>query len=161
MAIDKADWHWDDTEKLYRKTNNVEGKLTEEQQEEIWLLASNHIGLFLRWLIDRGFNELIDESDEESCVQVREGKMSGAEYLMYILNGAFCEKDLKHNVHDSRGHGKYAIDHHKALERRLWPDKGRNAEQHEQDADDERQPAKAGMVTHDALPPSAPREGSA
>lgn len=48
MAIDKADWHWDDTEKLYRKTNNVEGKLTEEQQEEIWLLASNHIGLFLR-----------------------------------------------------------------------------------------------------------------
>ena len=77
MSIDKADWHWDDAEKLYRKTNNVEGKLTEEQQEEIWLLASNHIGLFLRWLIDRGFNELIDESDEESCVQVREGKMSG------------------------------------------------------------------------------------
>lgn len=46
MSIDKADWHWDDAEKLYRKTNNVEGKLTEEQQEEIWLLASNHIGLF-------------------------------------------------------------------------------------------------------------------
>ena len=84
MAIDKADWHWDDTEKLYRKTNNVEGKLTEEQQEEIWLLASNHIGLFLRWLIDRGFNELIDESDEKYCVQVREGKMSGAEYIMYM-----------------------------------------------------------------------------
>ena len=59
MSIDKADWHWDDTEKLYRKTNNVKGELTEEQQEEIWLLASNHIGLFLRWLIDRGFNELI------------------------------------------------------------------------------------------------------
>lgn len=35
MAIDKADWHWDDTEKLYRKTNNVKGELTEEQQEEI------------------------------------------------------------------------------------------------------------------------------
>ena len=59
MAIDKADWHWDDTEKLYRKTNNVEGKLTEEQQEEIWLLASNHIGLFLRWLIDRGLTSLL------------------------------------------------------------------------------------------------------
>ena len=100
MSIDKADWHWDDAEKLYRKTNNVEGKLTEEQQEEIWLLASNHIGLFLRWLIDRGFNELIDESDEESCVQVREGKMSGAEYLMHILDGAFCENDIKPNVRD-------------------------------------------------------------
>ena len=25
MAVDKADWHWDDTEKLYRKTNNVKG----------------------------------------------------------------------------------------------------------------------------------------
>ena len=100
MAVDKADWHWDDTEKLYRKTNNVKGELTEEQQEEIWLLASNHIGLFLRWLIDRGFNELIDESDEESCVQVREGKMSGAEYLMHILDGAFCENDIKPNVRD-------------------------------------------------------------
>ncbi len=46
------------------------------------------------------FNELIDESDEESCVQVREGKMSGAEYLMYILDGAFCENDIKPNVRD-------------------------------------------------------------
>lgn len=100
MAIDKADWHWDDTEKLYRKTNNVEGKLTEEQQEEIWLLASNHIGLFLRWLIDRGFNELIDESDEESCVQVREGKMSGAEYIMYILDGVLCDDVIKPEVYD-------------------------------------------------------------
>lgn len=52
MAIDKADWHWDDTEKLYRKTNNVEGK------------------------------------------------MSGAEYLMHILDGAFCENDIKPNVRD-------------------------------------------------------------
>ena len=94
MAIDKADWHWDDTEKLYRKTNNVEGKLTEEQQEEIWLLASNHIGLFLRWLIDRGFNELIDESDEKYCVQVREGKMSGAEYIMYILAVSYTHLTL-------------------------------------------------------------------
>ena len=85
MAIDKADWHWDDTEKLYRKTNNVEGKLTEEQQEEIWLLASNHIGLFLRWLIDRGFNELIDESDEESCVQVREGKIITISSILMIM----------------------------------------------------------------------------
>ena len=35
------------------------------------------------------FVELIDESDEESCVQVREGKMSGAEYLMVgaVANG--------------------------------------------------------------------------
>ena len=90
MSIDKADWHWDDAEKLYRKTNNVEGKLTEEQQEEIWLLASNHIGLFLRWLIDRGFNELIDESDEESCVQVREGKMSGAECVL-PFSFRFCD----------------------------------------------------------------------
>ena len=105
MSIDKADWHWDDTEKLYRKTNNVKGELTEEQQEEIWLLASNHIGLFLRWLIDRGFNKLIDESDEESCVQVREGKMSGAEYLMHILDGAFCENDIKPNVQQPYLHG--------------------------------------------------------
>ena len=100
MAIDKADWHWDDTEKLYRKTNNVEGKLTEEQQEEIWLLASNHIGLFLRWLIDRGFNELIDESDEKYCVQVREGKMSGAEYLMHTPSPLVNPNKICYNIRD-------------------------------------------------------------
>lgn len=39
MAIDRADWHWDSTEELYRKTNSITGELTEAQEDEIVALA--------------------------------------------------------------------------------------------------------------------------
>ena len=55
MAIDRADWHWDTAEKEFRETNGITGGLTQEQIKQIWLLASDHIGLFVQWIIDRGF----------------------------------------------------------------------------------------------------------
>ena len=55
MAIDRADWHWDSAEKLYRETHGITGELTDEQENEIWLLAGDHIGMFLRWIIENGF----------------------------------------------------------------------------------------------------------
>ncbi len=37
MSIDRAEWHWESVENLYRKTYNVTGELTEKQENEIWL----------------------------------------------------------------------------------------------------------------------------
>lgn len=75
MAIDRADWHWDSAEELYRKNRNITGDLTDEQEEIIWLFAGNHIGLFLRWIIEHGFEG--EDVDEDECGKVRSGQMSG------------------------------------------------------------------------------------
>lgn len=96
MAIDRADWHWDDAEKLYCETNNITGELTEEQENEIWLLAGNHIGLFLRWIIDRGFQG--EDADPDSCDKVRRGLMSGTEYLMQWCDGKLWDEDICDDV---------------------------------------------------------------
>lgn len=96
MAIDRADWHWDSAEKLYRETHNITGELTEEQEDEIWLLAGNHIGLFLRWIIDRGFQG--EDADPESCEKVRSGLMSGTEYLMQWCDGKLWDEDIREDI---------------------------------------------------------------
>ncbi|GEM_PF-4446153 len=37
------------------KNHKITGEFTQEQVDEIWLYVSNHIGLFLKWLIDHNF----------------------------------------------------------------------------------------------------------
>ncbi len=96
MAIDRADWHWEIAEKLYRKTHNISGKLTEKQENEIWMFAANHIGLFLRWIIENNLEG--DCADEEDCEKVRNGQMSGTEYLIDNCDGKFWDDDVKEDV---------------------------------------------------------------
>lgn len=96
MAIDRADWHWDTTEKLYRKTHNITGELTEKQLDEIWLLAGNHIGLFLRWIIEKGFEG--DIADKEHCDMVRSGKITGTEYLFSDCDGKLWDEDIREDI---------------------------------------------------------------
>ena len=93
MAIDRADWHWDSAEKIYREKHKATSELTEEQEYEIWLLAGNHIGLFLRWIIDNNLEG--EEADEADCGKVRAGQMSGAEYLLMNCDGKLWDEDIK------------------------------------------------------------------
>lgn len=98
MAIDRADWHWDDAQKLYRQTNGIgEGEsFTEEQEDEIWLYAGNHIGMFLQWLIDNGFEG--EDSEAEDTEKVRNGQWTGTEYLMNCCDGKFIYDDVREDV---------------------------------------------------------------
>lgn len=92
MAIDRYDWHYDSAEKAFCERNNITGELTEEQQEKICLYAADHIGLFLRWVIESGFEG--EESDPEGCERVRNGEITGAEYLMEYCDGKFWDCDI-------------------------------------------------------------------
>ena len=83
MAIDRADWHWESAEKLYREKNNIVGNLTNEQIKMIWLYSANHIALFLRWIIDRDMQG--SGSNKEDCDKVRNGQMSVLEYFFLKL----------------------------------------------------------------------------
>ena len=96
MAIDRADWHWDSAEKSYREAHGVTGDLTQDQINQVWLLAANHIGLFLQWIIDRGFEG--EDADPQDCAQVRARKMSGAEYLMVDCDGKLWDSDIRDDV---------------------------------------------------------------
>jgi hypothetical protein len=96
MAIDRADWHWDTAEKEFRETNGITGGLTQEQIKQIWLLASDHIGLFVQWIIDRGFEG--EDADPEDCEKVRFRQMTGSEYLMINCDGKLCESDIREDV---------------------------------------------------------------
>ncbi len=92
MTIDRVDWHWKSTEELYRKTHDISGELTDEQQNEIWLMAGNHIGLFLRWIIDNNLQG--EDFDEADCEKVRSGLMTGTECLLKSCDGKFWGDDV-------------------------------------------------------------------
>lgn len=96
MAIDRADWYWESTEKLYRETHGITGELTETQEEEILSLSANHIGLFIRWVIENGMEG--EEADKEDCEKVRTGQMSGTEYLLNDCDGKFWDYDIKEDL---------------------------------------------------------------
>ena len=99
MAIDRMDWHWDSAEKAYRECTGNRDELTEEQQDEIQHYAADHIGLFLRWIIDNGF-EGTDEDiiDQSECERVRRGDMSGTDYFLNNCDGKFWEDDLCESI---------------------------------------------------------------
>ncbi len=96
MTIDRADWYWESAEKLYRETHGIMGELTEAQEDEIWSLSANHIGLFLRWIIENGMES--DDADKEDCEKVRNGQMSGTEYLFCNCDGKLWKSDIKEDL---------------------------------------------------------------
>lgn len=96
MTLERADWHWDSAEKQYREKNNCSGALTDEQQWEIWLKAANHIGMFLWWIIDRGFEG--ENLDAGECDMVRNGQMTGTEFFMRYCDGKLWDDDIREDV---------------------------------------------------------------
>lgn len=96
MSIDRYDWHYDSAAKAYRERNNITGELTDERSDEVCLYASDHIGLFLRWIIENGFEG--EESDPEGCERVRKGEITGAQYLMEYCDGKFWDSDICNEI---------------------------------------------------------------
>lgn len=96
MAVDRFDWHYDSAAKAYRERNNITGELTEEQADEVCLYAADHIGLFLRWVIENNFEG--EESDPEGCERVRAGEITGAQYLMEYCDGKFWDVDISDEI---------------------------------------------------------------
>lgn len=96
MSIDRADWHWESAEKLFREKHGIAGNLTEEQENTIWLHAANHIGLFLKWIINHGMEG--DDADREDCDKVKSGQMSGTEYFFKNCDGKLLDEDIRADI---------------------------------------------------------------
>lgn len=96
-SVDRADWQYETTEQEYREAHALTGELTPEQIAQIWLLASDHIGQFLRWIIDRGFEG--EDADPDGCRKVREGTITGSEYLLAYCDGKLWWSDICEQLH--------------------------------------------------------------
>lgn len=92
MAIDRFDWHFNSAADAYRESHGIKGELTEEQVDEVCLYAADHIGLFLRWVIENGYEG--EDSDPVGCERVRRGEITGAEYLLGYCDGKFWDSDI-------------------------------------------------------------------
>lgn len=98
MTIDKGDWHWEDTAKEYRRRMGIPDNavLTEEQAEEVWAYAGNHIGLFIQWIIENGFEG--QDADEERAERIRKGEMLGTEYFINSCDCKFLDEDVSEEI---------------------------------------------------------------
>lgn len=91
-SIDRVDWHYETAEKEYKEKHSITGDLTPEQISEVELMAANHIGVFIKWIIDRGFEG--EDADIEGCKKVRDREITGSEYLIQYCDGKLWWTDI-------------------------------------------------------------------
>jgi len=84
-------------EEIYREINDYQDELNEKQLDEIRHLAADHIGLFLRWIIERGYERKSAETFAE-CQRVRRGELSGVDYFLKNCGGKFREEDINEEI---------------------------------------------------------------
>lgn len=96
MTIDRFDWHYNSAAETFRESNNITGELNEDQSDDVCLYAADHIGLFLRWVIESGFES--KEHDRRACDRVRKGEITGAEYLLAYCDGVFLDIDVSDEI---------------------------------------------------------------
>ena len=99
-SIDRADWHYKSAEEEYIKEKNVIdcSALTNDDINEIYYRAANHIGLFINWLIDNDFIGDENKEDAEAVEAVKSGAMLGVVYFMEYCDGKFWECDVREDI---------------------------------------------------------------
>lgn len=79
MKYDDASWHY-------------EGDFPEDLSNEN---GATHIGMFLAWCIENDLvSDWLQEEAEEEIQQVKEGKLSGADFLISVCDEKLLDEDL-------------------------------------------------------------------
>lgn len=89
MSIDRVSRHFENASRFYKINHNISGELNPQQQYEVSLLAGNHIGVFYRWILEKGFST----DTNPDTLRVISGDMSGTEYLL-LHHGGELKKEL-------------------------------------------------------------------
>lgn len=98
-CFDKIDWHFETASEYYCHLNNKEiESLTDEESDEIYLYAGNHIGFFITWIIKHHFEGEIFSEDKEGLEAVRNETMSGTEFLLDYCDGKFWGIDVSERI---------------------------------------------------------------
>ena len=99
-SIDRADWHYETAEEEYIKEKNIidRSALTDDDVNEIYYRAANHIGLFINWLINNDFIGDENKEDAEAVDAVKSGAMLGVVYFMEYCDGKFWKCDVREDI---------------------------------------------------------------
>ena len=82
MKYDDASWHYEST---------PAGSKTDR-----WAVAAAHIGIYLKWCMERGWAGEIHTNSEASGILelLLAGKLTGSEFLLQECDGKFTDEDL-------------------------------------------------------------------
>lgn len=95
MCFDRADYYYEKALEAYCQTEKRGGEaLTDEDQEEITRRAASHIGLFLTWVIRKGFEGELHREFPQVLEQVRTGELPGVDFFLRCCDGKFWDEDL-------------------------------------------------------------------
>lgn len=99
ISFDKVDWHYESAIDAYCRINNKDSEdLSDEEYDNLYLYAGNHIGFFIAWIIKHGFKtDLLDDQDE-GYEAVKNESISGTEYLMEYCDGKFLGIDVSKEI---------------------------------------------------------------
>ena len=97
FLTDKADFYFDEMYSRYAAKKNPKD-FTAEDESIIWEYASNHIAMFLTWVIDNGFygNIHYEASDDIQLVKAR--KMTGTEFLAKHCDYRLSDEDFSPEI---------------------------------------------------------------
>ncbi|MGN1481959.1 DUF7832 domain-containing protein [Porcipelethomonas sp.] len=98
-CFDKVDYQFEAAMKNYCRMNNKnEDSLNDEDFDEIYLYAGNHIGFFMTWIIKHHFEGEIHNDDNEGLEAVRNETMTGTEFVMEHCDGKFWGIDVSDEI---------------------------------------------------------------
>lgn len=94
FTIDRIDYYYEKALEIYCDSESVTiDKISEEDMQEVYLYAGNHIGFFLTWVIKHDF--ISDEhKDNEGVKQVKEETMTGTEFLIKYCDMKLLSSDI-------------------------------------------------------------------
>jgi len=116
VCFDRVDYYYEKALEVYcQLPGKNKDALTDEDQNEITRRAGNHIGLFLTWIIRRGFEGELHQEEAQALEEVRAGKLPGVDFFMEYCDGKFWDEDVCTEilpfVEDYYGGGRYWTDY--------------------------------------------------
>lgn len=97
FLTDKADFYFDEMYSRYAAQKNPKD-FTDEDESIIWEYASNHIAMFLTWVIDNGFYGNIHYEASDDIQRVKARKISGTEFLAKHCDYRLSDEDFSQEI---------------------------------------------------------------
>ncbi len=94
FTIDRIDYYYDKAFEVYCELKDIApDEATDEQRQEVYLYAGNHIGFFVAWVIKHDFIGDVHK-DCDGVQKVKDETMTGTEFLIEYCDTKFWSEDV-------------------------------------------------------------------